>query len=136
MPMPRVKPLSSTALTSQAMTGAEFKVIRECLGLPAAWVARQLGTFERTLSRWETGAHPVRADAEKLLRQVESETRSIVAKFVTRIKPGTILCTYRYDESVQFTSKYGWEYPASWHRAMVGQVASMLDGEHRIVYDD
>lgn len=131
---------TKTIESAETMTAAEFKVLRERLGLPAAWMARSLGTFERTLSRWETGAHPVREDAVALLREMEDHTDKSVASAVLRHKAGAVLKTFRYDANVptpvKLVDAIGAKLPASWHRAMIGRVAAELDGEVGIVYDD
>lgn len=119
----------------KTLTAAEFKVLRERLGLPASWVARKLSTPERTLSRWETGAHPVRQDAVDLLMAVKAETNIVLNRMLNKHKPGAVLRTYRFDEHVDFVGRSG-PYPASWHRALIGRLAALVDDDVSITYDD
>lgn len=129
--------MTTKTTESATMTAAEFKVVRERLGIPAAWMARALGTFERTLSRWETGAHPPREDAIELLRAAQVHTERSVASAVMRYKPGTVLKTHRLDETMPKSAiLMGFRLPSSWHRAMIGQVAAELDEGVGIVYSD
>lgn len=50
------------------LTGAEFRFLRKELGLKAKELARQLGTTDVNLSRWETGDTPINPAADRLLR--------------------------------------------------------------------
>jgi len=44
---------------NQPMTDAEFRMVREALGLSGEWLASWLGVTLRTLRRWEAGHSPV-----------------------------------------------------------------------------
>lgn len=59
------------------MTGAEFKTLRESLGLPVSWVASQGGVRERTVSYWESSGAPVPHDMERLLLDVERKLNQL-----------------------------------------------------------
>ena len=41
------------------LTGAELRSRREALGLSQVAIAERLGVPQATISRWETGRHPI-----------------------------------------------------------------------------
>jgi len=50
------------------MTGAEYRVIREGLGLSRMKLAVELGVSVNTIARWELGSRPV---TERTAREIE-----------------------------------------------------------------
>lgn len=56
----------------EQVTPAEFKTIREALGLSAQWFADAVQVDQRTVRRWEDGVIPLRADAVELLSELEN----------------------------------------------------------------
>lgn len=126
---------------TERMTAAEFKVVRERLGLPAQWVASALGVYEKTVSRWETGERGVSAEAEKLLDDIHRDTNRLVMSQIRMLDDGskepTLLITYRLDSDMPaMYSHEGKQLPASWHRAMTGRVALHADGPVVFAYAD
>lgn len=61
------------------MTPAEFKTIRESLGLSAQWLADAVHVDQRTVRRWEDGAIPLRADIVELLTRLDAQMDADVA---------------------------------------------------------
>lgn len=61
------------------MTPAEFKTIRESLGLSAQWLADAVHVDQRTVRRWEDGAIPLRADIVELLTRLDEQMDTDVA---------------------------------------------------------
>lgn len=61
------------------MTPAEFKTIRESLGLSAQWLADAVHVDQRTVRRWEDGAIPLRADIVELLMRLDERMDADVA---------------------------------------------------------
>lgn len=130
-------PVGQRAAPDEAMTAAEFKVLRETLGLAAAWVARKLATQEKSVSRWETGVYGVNADAAQLLRDVQAETAECVTQMLTRVGEidEPVLYTYRKDAEFVYAGQHG-PYTAQWHRALVGRVATLAAKPVRIEFVD
>lgn len=133
--MGNVVPLPSAAL----MSAAEFKVCRERLGLTASWVATQLGVYEKTISRWETGERVVSEEAANLLRLIHARTSRLIMKSIRKIKKPTTLLTYRRDEDMVTFELFSdldlvVPLPASWHRAMTGRIALLTDQPVKIAY--
>jgi DNA-binding transcriptional regulator YiaG len=50
------------------MTKREFKKLRQSISYSQARLAKELGVFVRTVTRWETGEFPIPKVAELALR--------------------------------------------------------------------
>ncbi|WP_433460676.1 helix-turn-helix domain-containing protein [Micromonospora sp. CA-248212] len=110
----------------ERMTDAEFRVVREHLGLTGDWLAGHLGVSARTVRHWEQGKYPIPDGVRLAMEGLEAET----AQFVTAIV-GTLLAsnetdlvvlTYRSDADYR-AAHPDLDWPASWHRAVVARVA-------------
>lgn len=133
------------------MTPADFKAIRESLGLSAQWLASAVHVDQRTVRRWEDGAIPLRADVVDLLdrldRQmaadVEAEIDQVLANLdtshgshLTALLDGLspddwpVLEVPRVDTDV--TDARG--LPASYHRAVAARVRQRLGGRLHLTY--
>jgi len=108
------------------VTPAEFRCLREYLGLPLGWTAAALDVAERTVNRWESGVTPVPEHAAKALRKLSLYTDTAVASLMA--KQPTMLRTTASDAVVAPG------LPGSWHRAVCARVADHLGV--RIDYDD
>ncbi|MFL0393600.1 helix-turn-helix domain-containing protein [Streptomyces albus] len=108
----------------ERMTAAEFKVVREFLGLTGDWLAGHLGVSPRTVRHWEQGKYAipdgVRLEIEKLERQTGEFVSGIVEKLMDLPDPGVI--TYRNDDEYH-AAHPEIPFPAAWHRAVVARVA-------------
>lgn len=125
-------PASAGALPvpdDERMTDAEFKVVREYLGLTTRWVADHLGVAERSVHRWEAGVSPIPDGVRIQMERWEDDTaRSVVAGVVALMDvPEPAVVTYRTDADYQ-RAEPGAEWPASWHRAVVARVAAAVPG--------
>lgn len=102
------------------MTGAEFKTLRESLGLPVSWVAAQGGVRERTVSYWEATSAPVPTDMEALLLAIERK----LARLATTDDDTTPLLRYRSNSDL-------WEHRPDLHPLPVTAYAAMLGWRRR-----
>jgi transcriptional regulator with XRE-family HTH domain len=113
----------------ERMTPAEFKVVREFLGLTGDWLAAHLGVSPRTVRHWEQGkfAIPdgVRLAVEDLERRTGEYVSAIVEKLMDLPDPGVI--TYRDDAEYKAADPDA-EFPAAWHRAVVARIAQEVPG--------
>lgn len=113
----------------ERMTPAEFKVVREFLGLSGDWLATYLGVSPRTVRHWEQGKYAipdgVRLAIEDLERRTGEFISGIVEKLMDLPDPGVL--TYR-DDTEYRAAHPGTEFPASWHRAVVARVAQEVPG--------
>jgi len=109
----------------ERMTPAEFKVVREFLGLTGDWLARHLRVNPRTVRSWEQGRDPipdgVRLEIEKLERVTAEFVSGVIAKLMDY--PGDpVVVTYRNDKEYHAAHPES-PFPASWHRAVIARVA-------------
>ncbi|MGW3956236.1 helix-turn-helix domain-containing protein [Streptomyces sp. NPDC004752] len=108
----------------ERMTPAEFKVVREFLGLTGDWLATHLGVSPRTVRHWEYGKYPipegVRLEIEDLERRTGEFVSGIIEQLMDLPDPGVI--TYRGDPEYH-AAHPEIAFPASWHRAVVARVA-------------
>jgi len=58
-----------------AMTAAEFKRIRQAMGLTQQALADQLGVARLTVARYETRARRIPEMAARLLKRLQDETK-------------------------------------------------------------
>lgn len=108
----------------EVMTPAEFRMVREFLGLTMDWVADQLGVAERTVRNWEAGKFTIPDGVRLQMEQWESDTATAVGQYVEELmdvpEPGVHLA--REDEDVPG------EWPARWHRHVIARVAIEVPG--------
>jgi DNA-binding XRE family transcriptional regulator len=133
------------------VTPADFKTIRESLGISAQWLATAVHVDQRTVRRWEDGAIPLRADVVDLLTRLDEQMAADVGTEVDQVLayldaiPGTELAALldslspddcpvleipRVDTDV--TDVRG--LPASYHRAVAARVRQRLGGRLRLMY--
>lgn len=120
------------------MSNAEFRVMREMLGLPTEWLTGYLGVSLRSVRRWDAGeleAPDGVMDAMDALESVAVERiNQLIAEASNASEPH--LYTFRRDEDYAgggvhnaLTGPDGVIIlPASWHRALVGRAAAMVPG--------
>lgn len=113
----------------ERMTPAEFKVVREFLGLTGDWLAGHLGVSPRTVRHWEAGKYDipdgVRLEMESLEARTGAFVGSIVVKLMDLPEPGVI--TYR-DDAEYHAAHPESPFPASWHRAVVARISQEVPG--------
>lgn len=108
----------------ERMTDAEFRTIREFLGLTGDWLAVHLGVNPRTVRSWEQGRYPIPDGVRLAIEDLEARTGAFIGGCVEALMdlpdPGVIV--YRSDAEYH-TAHPEIEFPASWHRAVVARVA-------------
>ncbi len=109
------------------MSGAEFRCLREFLGLNSAWMANHLDVNERTVLRWEFERNEVRDFAVLAIQTIFDHADQLVAQLVHACdEQQPVIRTYRTDE--EFQADTGLPYPASWHRAAALRAMMMVAG--------
>lgn len=107
----------------ERMTDAEFRVVREYLGLSPEWLGEHLGVSGRTVRHWEAGKYAVpdgvRLELEDLERRTAEFVNGCVGKLMDVPDPG--LVTYRTDAEYHAANPE-MPFPASWHRAVVARI--------------
>lgn len=111
----------------ERMTDAEFKTVREFLGLTGDWLAAHLHVDPRTVRNWEAGKYPipdgVRLEIERLEEVTATFIDGVVDALMDMPDPGVIV--YRNDAEYH-EAHPEIEFPASWHRAVVARVAQEI----------
>ncbi|WP_405149417.1 DUF1870 family protein [Sphaerisporangium sp. NBC_01403] len=113
----------------ERMTDAEFKVVREFLGLTGDWLAGHLGVSPRTVRHWEHGKYPIPDGVRLALEDLEDRTGEFIGGCVKALMdvPDPALLTYRTDEEYH-AAHPEIPFPASWHRAVVARIAQEVPG--------
>lgn len=113
----------------ERMTPAEFKVVREFLGLTGDWLAAHLDVSPRTVRHWEQGKYAIPDGVRLALEDLERLTGEFISKAVDSLmdlpEPGIV--TYR-DDAEYHKAHPESGYPASWHRAVCARVAQEVPG--------
>lgn len=113
-----------------ALTGAEFRIARQDLGLTTEWIAEQLGVAHRTVQRWNDGVSRVSAiGAEQMTAWTEYADAQIDA-WVERITDETnpVLVVPRVGEHD------GW--PASWWCSLAARIIEAVPGCRAVYAED
>ncbi len=121
--------MTTRAIEHDPMTGAEFKVARERLGLSADWIAEHFRVAVRTARRWENGTSRVPEAVRVGIEQLQLEHDALVDRLEAELDamPDPVLVTYRID-SQYAACEPDVARPASWHRAAAGRVAERRPG--------
>ncbi|GAX57263.1 helix-turn-helix domain-containing protein [Streptomyces olivochromogenes] len=108
----------------ERMTDAEFKVVREFLGLTGDWLAAHLGVSSRTVRHWEQGKYPIPDGVRLAIEDLERRTGEFIGGAVDKLMdiPDPGLITYRSDAEYHAAHPEA-DFPASWHRAVVARIA-------------
>lgn len=113
----------------ERMTDAEFRVIRDWLGLTGDWLAGHLGVSARTVRHWEQGKYAIPDGVRLELEDLEARTGEFVSGAITQLlnipEPGII--TYRNDAEYH-AAHPEIPFPAAWHRAVVARIAQEVPG--------
>src|SRR5690554_1430389 len=83
------------------LTAAEFKTLREHLGIPGEWLARRFGVSDRSVRHWDSGKYPVPERISRWLRWLAEDTEATVSWIAERLEASPesdrLLVTYRND---------------------------------------
>lgn len=108
----------------ERMTPAEFKVVREFLGLTGDWLAAHLGVSPRTVRHWEQGKYAIPDGVRLAIEDLEQRTGEYASAIIDQLMdfPDPTVITYRDDPEYRTAYPDG-EFSASWHRAVIARVA-------------
>ncbi|MFD9965037.1 helix-turn-helix domain-containing protein [Amycolatopsis sp. NPDC058986] len=120
----------------ERMTPAEFRVVREFLGLTGDWLAQHLKVNPRTVRAWEQGRYPIPDGVRLAIEDLEARTGEFIGGCVEKLLdlPDPAVITYRSDTEYHAANP-DIEMPASWHRAVCARIALEVPGLS-IVYAD
>ncbi|WP_399553864.1 DUF1870 family protein (plasmid) [Streptomyces anulatus] len=113
----------------ERMTDAEFRIVRDWLGLTGDWLAAHLNVSPRTVRHWEQGKYAIPDGVRLELERLEAQTGEFVGNAIAALldvpEPGVL--TYRTDTEYH-TAHPEVPFPASWHRAAVARIAQEVPG--------
>lgn len=116
---------SSGLPEDERMTPAEFRVVREYLGLTSDWLAEHLRVTPRTVRYWEQGKYPIPDGVRLAIESLERETTEFVDAIVENLLASNdadlAVITYRDDAEYRAVHPH-LKWPARWHRAVVARV--------------
>src|SRR5690606_538412 len=122
------------------LTAAEFKTIREHLGIPGDWLARRFGVSGRSVRHWDSGKYPVPGRISRWMRWWAEDAEATVAWITERLATSPeserLLVTYRNDAELDAGAADDPhrglypddDLPAAWHRRMAARVAERVPG--------
>lgn len=118
------------------MTAAEFRCLREFLGLTNAWLADYLGVTERSVNRWGDGVSDVPPGVVEDMLALERIAHDAVAFNASEFEArgATTWTTWRTDAALHAAHPDD-PYPASWHRAIAARIRDRVFGL-TLVYAD
>ncbi|TPF93240.1 hypothetical protein BW14_06070 [Bifidobacterium sp. UTBIF-68] len=116
---------------SDTRSKADFRLLRDMLGLPQAWVAQRVGVTPRTVRNWEDPKefYPPSREAwdlvEGVWREAASQAAALVdiasqAAAVARergVEPAPLMLTYWRDASQWLDAHPGHPDPSAWRTA-------------------
>lgn len=105
------------------MTPAEFRCLREYLGLTTQWLAVRLGVTSRAVLRYESPGETVPAKAASLLEDLAAQATIEVLNH----KSGSITVP------AEMSWHYG-DYPPTWYRMIAARIAQ--SGQAEITYGE
>lgn len=110
---------------SALLSPAEFRCVREWLGLTPLWMADHLGVAESAVHRWEAGVSSLPVGAASELLRLAETTHDALDDMIDSVKDlhNPTIVTYRTDTSYRehFPEQ---DWPASWHRALCARLAA------------
>jgi len=118
------------------MTPAEFKTMRESLGLTAQWIADNAGVKLRTAQYWEAGRMAVPADVASMLESIDKMLNFSVAQAIEHIDdmssqhgaPADVaLVRYRTDADLWRFRPDMRPFPTTTHAEMLSRLRRALD---------
>lgn len=126
---------TTTPIDDQPMTGAEFRLIRDRLGLTLAWLADHLGVAQRSVERWDAGKAPIGAGVADDMRQLEQDFETDVARRVAAADlAGTkVLEVPRTNDDAEVMYPDA-DYPHGWYLAIAREHNAYRDGIYRVAY--
>lgn len=108
----------------ERMTDAEFRVVREYLGLTGDWLAGHLGVSSRTIRHWEQGKYAIPDGVRLEMELLEARTGDYIGSVIEQLMdvPDPVVRAFRSDAEYREADPSS-SFPASWHRMVLARVA-------------
>lgn len=114
----------------ERMTAAEFRTVREWLGLTGDALAAWLGVNPRSARRWEQGEQPIPDGVRLNIEELEAHTAKNVTAAVSQLMdaPEPTAVVYRDDETFWAAHPEARPLTAQWHRRVIARAAQEVPG--------
>lgn len=118
-------------MSEEQMSAAEFRAVREHLGLTVEWAAKHLDVTDRTIRSWETGRHRVPAGVRDELEHWQDQAAAAVDQVVDTAMdaPDPVVRVPLRDEDAPAP------WPARWWRQVAMRAVDEVPGL-RLAYDE
>ena len=112
------------------MTPAEFRVVREYLGLTGDALGQILEVDSRTVRNWEAGKYLIPNGVRERIENLEDHAAAQVGRYVDVLKDSADVgvIVYRSDAELWSGRPDLRPFPARWHRAIIARVAHEVPG--------
>lgn len=111
------------------MTGGEFRMVREFLGLTVEWLAGYFDVQPRQVRRWEYDERAISEGIREGMEDLEFRTGAWIGAVIEALNdmPDPGVWIYRNDEEFH-TAHPEIEFPARWHTHAVARIALEVPG--------
>jgi len=111
------------------MTGAEFRCLREYLGLTNAWLADYLGVHERSVNRWGDDISPIPPGIADDMQKLDADAAMSVDAGVAHLRTtnSRTWTTWRTDDALHAAHPDD-GHTAQWHRAIAARIRERVAG--------
>lgn len=127
------------------MTPAQLKTIREYLGLPVSWLAKQANVLERTVRYWESGRTKIPEDVSSSIAEIlciiEKESEELYNHLLVAYEKEDEIIIERFKEDKDLWSfdsiMKDLKMPASSQSLIIMKVVQRLESEgkkYKIIY--
>lgn len=110
------------------MTDAEFRCVREWLGVTGDWLAAHLGVEGRTVRRWEAGTSAIPDGVRAEMEHLEEATGNAVDILVGHLRDVRDPEVEVYRSDAEYRTATGGTWPAAWWRRVAMRAALEVDG--------
>lgn len=112
-----------------SMSNADFRAMREYLGLPAQWLADRFEVNTRTVQKWDSGEARIPEGISSKMEALESFTGGVVARFVDELRDDAEMYFEipRTHEDLEEMDEYA-DMPLDWWRMVGARVRTMRGG--------
>lgn len=120
------------AIDDDRMTGGEFRMVREFLGLTVEWLANHFNVQPRQVRRWEYDERVIPEGIREDMEDLEERTSTWVELVADKLKDmpdltaATVL-VYRNDDEFH-AAHPEIEFPARWHAHAVARITLKVPG--------
>lgn len=106
------------------MTPVELRCLRESLGFTVRALSAAIGRTYQTITRWESGEHPISAHSAAALADLVAYTSVFETDLAATHPAGSTITTYLTDKAVaEFVDTGGRVLSAAWHRGVAWRAA-------------